>query len=378
MIAVSYACIEEYIPPSVKIKSNRYLTVNGTLYSDDSIKSIILSRTLDAWEPDTLYALVNNAQVNIIDDMENIVTFYESEDGIYQSLFDPQYERTYQLHIIEESGEEYISEHVKMEITPDIDSIYWEMNNNPVSEGEGNQGLEIMIATHDDLKRSSYYKWDWSETWEIRTPYKAYLKYVDGKVVPTNEIPDFCWVDNSTTDIVIGNTESLSRNQIVNKVIHKIPFTHNKLHIRYSIQVRQYAMDKKAYKYWDNLKNSNETSGSLFDSQPVEIRSNIININDSQEPVMGYFDIYRIKKKRIFIDRDEIPIIRGISSGYFHCDDPDSISLDKIEEYTIRGYNILAALRFAQDTIGWVVLNQECSDCRTKGKEFKPAFWEPK
>jgi len=374
LLATFYACIEEFIPPSVKIKSNRYITVNGIIYNDDSLKTIILSRSIDAWEPDSLYKMVKNAQVEIIDDLDNKVTFYQSEDGIYQSLFHPQHKRSYQLHIIDEFGDEYLSEQVKMEITPEIDSIYWKMNTNPDSEGEQNQGIDIMIATHEDVHKYSYYRWELTEAWEIRTLYRSVYKYIDGNIIPTNEIPYSCWIENSPADIIIGNTESFSRNQITNKVIQVIPFVQNKLHIRYSIQVRQYALDKKAYKFWDNLQNSNETSGSLFDPQPTEIKSNIMKINDSEEPVMGYFDIYEVKKKRIFIDRDEIPIVKGISSGYLHCETV-TIEEKQVAEFMRRGYHIYGFIRSGPETL-YVVTIRDCSDCRTRGSENKPTFWE--
>jgi len=376
LLATFYACIEEYIPPSVKMKSNRYLTVNGIIYNNDSMKTITLSRSIDAWEPDSLYELVSSAQVTITDDLDNKVTFHHSKNGIYQSLFNPQFERSYQLHIIDEFGNEYLSEQIKMENTPEIDSIYWKMKNYSVSGYEQHLGTDIMIATHDDVHKNSYYKWDWTETWEIHTPYWTRYKYINGNIVPTNEIPYICWCENSTADIIIGNTTSLSKNQIINKVIQKIPYTQNKLHIRYSIQVRQYRLDKKAYKFWNDLQNTNEISGSLFDPQPSDLKSNIVNMNDSKEPVLGYFDIYDVKKKRIFIDRNEIPIIRGIASGYFHCKDPESISISDIEEYMIRGgHNLIEPRMFAGQIIAWYITTKECSDCRNSGSEQKPTFW---
>ena len=375
-LAICYACIEEYIPPSVKRRSNIYLTVNGILFNDDSLKTIILSRSQDAWQADSLYEMVNDAQVTIIDDRDNKVTFHQSESGVYQSLFNPQHERTYQLHIIDDFGTEYLSEQVKMDMTPKVDSVYWKLNNYLDSKGDYYEGIDIMIATQDNLNKYSYYKWDWTETWEIRTPFVTGYEYIGDRIIPvTNKIPDFCWVENTTDDIIIGSTESLSQNQITNKVIHVIPFSVNKLHIRYSIQIRQYALDKNAYMFWNNLRNTNETSGSLFDRQPSEIKSNIRNMSNSQEPVMGYFDIYDVKRKRIFIDRDEFPIDRSISSGYFHCETL-SISPSEIEDYVNNGYNIIEPERFGRWIIGWFVAKKDCSDCRTQGTEIKPAFWE--
>jgi len=373
LLATFYACIEEYFPPDVNIKSNRYLTVNGIIYNDDSIKTIILSRSKSAWESDTVYEMVNDAQVTIVDDLDNIVTFFQSGNGVYQSDFQPQNERTYQLNIIDEFGTEYQSEQVRMEFTPEIDSVYWKMKIDPYSEDEEYQGVDIRVSTHNDAGQYSYYKWDWTETWEIHARYRAVYEYVDGKVIITNRIPYACWLEDSTADIIIGNTESLSKNQITDKIIQEIPFTQNKLHVRYSILVRQYALDKEAYNFWHNLQNSNETSGSLFDRQPTELKGNIRNLSNPLEPVMGYFDIYEVKKKRLFIDRDEIPIERGIVDGYSGCE-PIKIGEEEVEEYAMRGYHFYELIRERQ-LIYWGVVEEDCSDCRTRASDIKPIFW---
>jgi hypothetical protein len=369
------ACIEDYVPPSAEIRSRPYLTVNGIIFNDDSLKTITLSRSLDAWGPDSLYEMVSNAQVTILDDMDNKVTFHQSKIGTYQSLFDPQYKRSYQLSIIDEFGNEYLSEQIKMEKTTEIDSIYWRMKDFSVTENELDLGLDIMVATHDDAQENSYYKWDWTETWEIHTPFWSRYRYDNGYVETTNEIPYICWRKNSTADIIIGNTTSYSKNQIKNKVIQKIPFTENKLHIRYSIEVRQISMDKKAYKFWNDLQNTNEISGSLFDPQPAELKSNIVNINESREPVFGYFDIYDVTRKRIFIDRSEIPVARGIASGYYDCN-WKLASADGVEKYIIRGYNLIQPEMFAGEIVYWHIATRDCSDCRTRGTDQKPSFWE--
>jgi len=333
-----------------------------------------LSRSIDAWEPDSQYKMVDNAQVTIIDDLGNNIVFNQSESGKYLSDFEPQHERTYQLHIIDEFGNEYQSEQELMEFTPDIDSIYWKMKIDPYSEDEAYQGIDIRVSTHDDESQYSYYKWDWTETWEIHARYWTVFEYINGEIVVTNRIPYACWLEDSTADIIIGNTESLSKNRITDKIIQVIPFTQNKLHVRYTILARQYAMDKEAYIFWHNLQNSNETSGSLFDRQPTELKGNIRNISNPQEPVMGYFDIYAVKKKRLFIDRDEIPVVRAISDGYSHCK-PIRISGGDIEKYAMKGYHFYELVR-DQGNVYWDVVQEDCSDCRTRGSDIKPPFWE--
>lgn len=378
ILLVHYACIEEYIPPSVTIKSHNYLTVDGILFRGDSLKTITLSRSLDAWSPDSAYAKVNDATVSIVDDLSNTIVFHLSEAGVYQSDFNPEFDRSYQLFILDEQGNEFISDQVSMVPSPEIDSIYWSLKNDLLSGDEPQPGIEIMVATHNDAVQPSYFKWEYAEAWEVPSYYRGFYKYVDGEFVFSTEIPYSCWEDNISSDIILGSTDKYFMNQITDEVIQQIPFTMNKLYYRYSIEVRQYAVDKNAFDFWKQLENSNETSGSLFDPQPAELKGNIINVHDPEDPVMGYFDIYDDKKQRIFIDRTELPVHARIASEFGYCEMDTARNLLHLLDLIRKGYNIVDISWRGQYPETIIVALAECTDCRLSANPQMPDFWKKK
>ncbi len=75
-----------------------------------------------------------------------------------------------------------------------------------------------------------------------------------------------------------------------------------RLHYRYSLLVRQMALSKKAFWYWDELAKNLQSKGNLFDTQPSLTPSNICNVNDEDELVIGYFSISGATEKRIFVE----------------------------------------------------------------------------
>ncbi len=71
---------------------------------------------------------------------------------------------------------------------------------------------------------------------------------------------------------------------------------------RYSILVKQYALTPDAFNFYQNLKTNTEQLGSIFDAQPSEISGNIHNVNNANEPVIGYMSITNVQSLRIFVN----------------------------------------------------------------------------
>jgi len=67
--------------------------------------------------------------------------------------------------------------------------------------------------------------------------------------------------------------------------------------------VKQLSINQEAYKFWKSLGEVNTETGSLLSKQPYQIRSNVKNINDGDEPVLGYFVVAGMAKKRIYVNR---------------------------------------------------------------------------
>ena len=68
--------------------------------------------------------------------------------------------------------------------------------------------------------------------------------------------------------------------------------------LQYSILVKQYSISKSEFDFWDNLKKINDKSGDIFEYQPYPVNSNIHNVNNTKDRVLGYFQVSAVKQKR--------------------------------------------------------------------------------
>lgn len=141
------------------------------------------------------------------------------------------------------------------------------------------------------------------------------------------------------------------------------------LTIRYSLQAKQHTISKNAFNFWSAIEKQNSEQGSLFSHQPYQIRGNIININDKEEPVLGYFLVSSVDSARIFVDRPDVPFY------YSEC----SINKGNYLAYSEIGWT--DPVHYPVYVIVYAgnraVPGQDCADCRKRGGSIvKPEFWE--
>ena len=218
-------------------------------------------------------------------------------DGIYTSPnLNLVLNQEYRLRIVTANGKEYLSEYVIAKQTPLIDSISFRQND---------KGVQIYVTTHDNANDTRYYLWSYDETWEIRTYYFSKYKYVNDTVVSKR----FRWTTYLLVgsmaishDILIGSSASYQTDTIPEAPLNFIGNGDEKLAVRYSILVKQYALDKKGYEFYEMMKKNTESLGTIFDAQPSEIKGNISSVSDPKEPVIGNISATTIEEKRIFIE----------------------------------------------------------------------------
>ena len=177
-----------------------------------------------------------------------------------------------------------------------------------------------MSTPHDVTNKTRYYQWNHSETWEFHSAFYSMLKHVDGKFVvrPTEEEFYVCYKSSKSTSIAVGSSDQLSEDIIYESPLIGISAsTSDRLSVRYSVLVKQYALTKKGYDYWQNLKRISENIGGLFDPQPSTLKGNIYSVNDPTEPVLGFLSISDVSEKRLFITRSQYG--KKVYTGYENC-----------------------------------------------------------
>ena len=76
---------------------------------------------------------------------------------------------------------------------------------------------------------------------------------------------------------------------------------------RHYFNVQQLSITQESYEYWRKVREVVNNTGSVFDSPPAAVRGNVFNVEDSEEVVLGYFEVAKSKVKRIYTTRADIP-----------------------------------------------------------------------
>ncbi len=356
-------CIDPYKPVLDNTESEYILVVEGLITNEPGSFKIKITRSVPI---DTLASSIKEtgAIVTISDDENNLYNLVEVEPGLYQCLeenVNAIVGRNYQLRIIDSDENEYESASVLMQETSDLNQLQWEETTEIVffeNEVVEQSGIDIFIDTDDPTNNTKFYKWDISETWEVVMPNS--ITALDGMGNPYETfviVPEekkFCWVTKSSQNILIKSVDNQSNSKVDHYLVKRLGPGEDKLHFRYSIEVKQYRLDKFMYEYWAKLKEFNQDAGTLYDRIPLSIFGNITCCTNSDVSLLGYFYAAYIKKKRIFIDDTQHQV--KTKNKYEEC-----LYVGEVTLYPFAGF--------------YYSRSPFCGDCRYVGSSEKPDFW---
>jgi len=366
MLVAGFACRDLY-KPAIISSNDSYLVIEGVLNAGTGPTMIRLSRTFKLDDTARLKT-ERNAQV-IVEGKDNTTRpLAMTGDGIYTSPnLNMAINQEYRLRVTTANGKEYLSEYVVAKKTPLIDSIGFQQED---------KGVQIYVNAHDDSNNTRYYRWDYDETWEIRSFYYSTLKYDNGIVIPrtAGEDVSVCWKYKSSNNIILGSSAQLQSDNIYRAPVNFIENGSEKLAVRYSILLRQYALDKKGYEFYEMMKKNTEGLGSIFDPQPSEIRGNINCTSDPRELVIGYVSAAVIEEKRFFIS------YRQLQGWRFYEDCPEILVLnnpDSIRAAHEGGGSFYGALfGGGPNPTYYKVSTLPCVECTARGGFLiRPSYW---
>lgn len=386
-------CRKPYAP-TIVATNNSYLVVEGVISPGQDSTFIKLSRTVQVSDKITGNP-ESGALLSIESDQNASYPLTETSKGNYVSpALNLDNTHMYRLRIKTVNNQQYLSDYIKVLNSPAIDSITYDLKGTLTIPG-----VNININTHDPANKVLYYRWDYQETWIIESYYPSYFKSngdtVLGRNLLTDNITD-CWQSDTSSAIVLGSTAKLAQDVVAEAPIISIPSYSEKVGNKYSILIKQYALSENAYNFWADLKKNTEQLGSIFDAQPSKSSSNIHNINNSEEPVIGYISIGSISSKRIFITNSSLPAWKKDTSFYAGCHLAFQLPKNPCCYYLFEGtnqvndyinYNIggdkdpfipinAIVLRPGTPPIGYTASTKACVDCTVRGTNKQPGFWK--
>jgi len=368
MLVMAIGCQTRYMPEIVA-NAPDYLVVEGLLNTGEGGTSVRLSRTTKVDRGNDIIG-DGTATVTVEGKDNSSVALSNQGSGIYTHPdLDLIIGNEYRLRIHTNDGKEYLSAYVVAKLTPAIDSITWRRT----ADG----GVSFYVNSHDNTNNTRYYRWEYDETWEIHSFYYSKFIFENGtvrrRVLPEEDV-SVCWRHLASTGILLGSTAKLTSDVVSQIPIWGFGFGNERLSVRYSILVRQYALDKAAFAYYDLLKKNTESIGTVFDPMPSEVKGNIFCMTNPAEPVLGFVSASDVQQKRIFISASEVP-------GWRFYQDCDSTAVSyqeaaKLFETTwYKPYDEWVD-PVTYDRLGYLAGYDFCVDCTLrKGVTTRPSFW---
>ena len=387
------SCISPY-EPKTKAGSNM-LVVEGSIIKGQEKQEIKISRASTISDP--VYTPITNCQVKVVDDSGNEFVFSEDSQGKYVAKIDDAlliYNNQYKLVFSTPSGDNYESGYQKLLKTAPVDSIFSveEYHLDPDSSKDV-QGLQFYadLSAPDDAPK--FYKWQVEETWEIHAGYQISGIY-NGKTVSLTVYPTdslyYCWKTKIADGFYTSSTVDLSHNIIKNIPLHFKLGNSVDLQIKYCASVKEFALNKDAYDYWHQRETELKGTGQLYTTQPSQFKSNISNISNPEENVLGFFWASSCSLKRLFL---KDPFHKFVEGGGATCStlalfaDVSGKALENaILNLITRSRNLPKPPFYIYQVCGmsgciyYVALTNPCVDCRTNrtngvGTTKRPAFW---
>jgi hypothetical protein len=184
-----------------------------------------------------------------------------------------------------------------------------------------------------------------------------------------------CFGNGNSGNILLNSTAALTQDVAYQFPLTTIDGTSEKISIRYSILVTQTALTKEAYAFWESMKKSTESLGSIFDAQPSQLVGNIHNVADAAEPVIGYISAGTTQTKRIFIDKKELP--SDFKTEYpFFCKVDTTVGDDVRLKLIRPGTPHITLAELSSPPPPYIYSDKPCADCTIRGTTKQPAFWK--
>ena len=359
------ACIEPYNLPIID-NNSQYLVVDGFLDATNHKITVKLSRSVNLSVQDN-FAPETSASVYLETESQSKIFLDDHTKGVYEKEFFVDTSKKYRLRIQLASGKKYSSDFIEVMQTPPIDSLNFSPT--PI-------GLQIRTYAHDPEGKTRYYYWEYEETYEYTSAYQSSYTVQNKVLLYRNEDIYHCWTSNTNTEIVLTSTKSLKEDVVSGFAITTLPKNSIKIKRKYSILVKQMALEQKAYEYRQLLKKNTESLGTLFDPQPSQLTGNIYSETENGETVLGYFMGSTVAQKRFTFGLYDLPRDYQLNRDFGACE-LFIIPARDVTTINEKSNLIITGLPSPSPTpLEYYYSTTNCADCRVQGGTTnRPPYW---
>lgn len=367
LLLLAASCSKPLELPDTKPDTSIVVVEGDVVTGTDMENVVLLSRVRSL--ADTTASPVSRAKVQVVSGSGSVWDLTESSDtlGKYRSTISLDPSNTYFIRVVSPEGNTFESPAQASKPVPPIDSLTFK-------QSEDGQEVKIFVHTHDPANNTHYYRWHSTETWERASAFESLYQFTGTDIVtkPLGDQNHLCWRTEEVPDIVIENTTYLSKDLVSYKQVAKFDQSTEKGYIRYSLLVKQIALTRESYEFWNTIKSNTELSGSIFDKQPSQYTTNLVCKNDPKKRAIGFVSVSGSTEARIFIRNSALNLWPYAPPAICteNKDGKDQVIqiLRNHPEYLVSSYTPL--------TFQYGYSAKSCVDCTlTGGTNIKPSFW---
>ncbi|AEI50551.1 DUF4249 domain-containing protein [Runella slithyformis] len=235
----------------------------------------------------------------------------------------------YRLRVRFTDGRVYESSLEKIVAVPPIRKVYTDFNQEGIKDIAGNSlvsTIDVSVDFQDNAQETNFYQWrtflfeqqricgscvngDWNAANNDCEGYRT-----NDVIIPII-INDYscdrpCWEVFSDAKLNLFSDALTNGGVVSKKLLRQVPFyVENGGAL---LQIQQISISPAVYRHLNIIRQQSETKGSITDVAPAPPVGNIRNVNNPEEPVLGYFAATSITKTTIWIERNQ-PSARRIT-----------------------------------------------------------------
>lgn len=284
-----------------------------------------------------------NASLWIRDDSGDIELMTQSNEiGVYQTSasFSAKVGRAYSLYIELPDGRIIMSLPEKVERVPEIDSLsvrtHEIFTDNPLYN---QSGAQVMVHFKDPADEKNYYQWVHGESVYVLIANPELHRFgPDNFLCPYCDDPKDCCDRCFRTEKLTRIPLTIADDESFNGASMSVPFIFiedNGVRLRdtYRIDIQQRSLSQRAHRFLLLTKQQQEIEGNVFDPPPANIRSNLVNMDNPDESVLGYFMASDVHTRRIYIKNTDIAIHKAVNIIPDDCREVRNASLEPPDDW---------------------------------------------
>ena len=363
-------CIKPF-DPEIEDGSTDNFVVQGMVSTKSGWQEVTVSRASSV--NDATFLPVSDCVVEITDDLGQSYMLEENNTGVYRIWLnsgDLVPGRSYRVSIITPDGSTLQSDFDQLPTSPLVNDVYFNIQDIPTNDPDVfTHGIQFYVDLISDKNDSKYYRWKLTETWEYHAQYPKKIFY-NGSVQelsPPDWSQNVCYRTLLVDQIFTLSTTNFEGNSFNGFPLHFVDNASSRLSVLYSLLIEQIALSESAYNYWEDLRLNNSQDGGLYNTQPIAIKGNLVNITNPEKDVLGFFQASTVTTKRIFVQPDpefNMDFDNGCSTTELGRGGFSNISPSQYPAYLLLGEN------------DWLVMTDACVDCTELGGTLdKPFYW---